>query len=517
MAAQVLGIAENLSGRKRPVERTLFHEPIAPPRKTRTFASTYPSIPASNTGAFELNLTQFCYKTFVIRDPEIPVLNQNPILPDRVDSLFTQVPRWEIEANEEGRFVTRVRPRADSSVLLERGSYVSSGSYGAAFNASFTDRNRARFDNCIMKVIPCYNPKSKRQAMVEMCIHAIVSHTVMDDSVIQYRQSHLKMARTPLLLAAFVVNEKLFEWQEREPYIDSDKEEISWMVFVMEKVGSETMFHYVSRHRSDYDVVNTIVSFAIYQVASLLERLGELLSFNHRDTLTTNVMIMENTNPTSPKICSAGPIFQTCLIDFGMSRLTFRGRPFIGNSDLFSRSNPVQGFIEGSDIFYMLWSIRHSTGCNMNFRYECAHFYPVLDYVMQSAMNASGIDFENDLYHRPTQEMYEAISVAGQAEDIERIFHTRTLADGTTETIPVRSTRTPEPRLFSSKFIKQCMVYVLRICALKCPNSSGLTRSERNNLIRKHEASVARLIREQFDEVGFNDDEILTNAIVSEA
>jgi hypothetical protein len=428
-------------------------------------------------------LEEICDAPFWIFDADIPVLNTNPIDEDSIQLMFDRVPRWNAPTPPDGRFLHTVRSARNS--VVERGRYIASGSYGAAFAASFVDRDGTRFDDCVMKVIPCVTAPIKRQAMVEMCIHAIVSHTCRADEYIRDRQLRNRMTKIPNLLAAFVVDGPNVEWREQELYeTASDARTRPFFVYVMERTGTSRFGTFLSSIRDDTDALNTSVASSMYQLTGLFLRLGELIQFNHRDCHSSNVMIEQ----VDGVICGGTvPNFQTCLIDFGYARVTYRGRSFLGNSDVFYPANSVQDFKDGHDIVMFAWSVRNSLGCIANTTYPCAYLFPrSLDLVMRTMMNSTGINFNTNLYDKLTTDLYKALTYAGEPDQLSRIvFHYKNVYGHTIGHYPVLTDRvdTIDRRKFSNLFARQCMVLVLRICRIRCAASS-LTRTERDNITR---------------------------------
>jgi hypothetical protein len=499
------------------------HPQIEPARAVRA-APVVPVAPASAIYPFvterdgHLDFEQFCYKPFVIRNEYLPVLNNNPIDEAAVRAIFARVPMWEEPTPSTDRtFLRNIRPDRTSPVVLERGAYIASGGYGAAFEATFTDRNGVRFEGCVMKVAICNNARLKRQAILEMCVQAVVSHTCNSDPYIIERQRNGRMTKTPIMLAAFVVIAPSFVQRGNEVYDTTPLHRVPYFVYVMEKVGTTTWHHFLSTNRSSIHAVSTAIAFSMYQVASLFDRLGQLIEFNHRDCHARNVTIRYNEGETTRQYCSSIPFFQTCLIDFGFSRLTFRGRTFLAGSNIFFPENAVQNYKNGLDIVLFAWSIRHALGCESNIERSCNAILPSLDKVLQTVMSATGINFNTFIHASMSQALYKALSFAGEDENLRRIVCDYSDDMGNFVARYTMHNAEPgrsNPRLFSNKFVKQSMAIVLRICTWWChPITRGITEIDRQSRIEPLEHELQAIIdREQTLEA--NEDEVSSHATV---
>ena len=489
--------------------------PVAAPVIAAHPAVTYPAVTERDG---HLDFEQFCYKPFVIRNEYLPVLNNNPIDEAAVRGIFARVPTWVdlTPPTERTLFLRNVKPERTSPVMLERGAYIASGAYGAAFEATFTDRNGVRFEGCVMKVMICDEARLKRQAILEMCIQAVVSHTCNSDPYIIERQRNGRMTKTPIMLAAFVVVAPPFVKRGNEVYV-TDTTPRSYFVYVMEKVGTTTWHNFLSTNRSSVHAISTAIAFSMYQIASLFDRLGHLIEFNHRDCHAHNVTIRYDEGETTRQYCSSIPLFQTCLIDFGFSRLTFRGRTFLAGSNIFFPENVEQNYKNGLDIILFAWSVRRALGCESNVDRSCNTILPSLDKALRTVMTATGINFNTFIHTSLSKALYKAISVAGEDENLRRIVCDYSDDEGRFVARYIMHNAEPgrsNPRLFSNKFVKQSMAIVLRICTWWChPITRGITEIDRQTRIEPLEHELQALIdREQMLEA--NEDEVASHAVI---
>ena len=459
-----------------------------------------------------LDFEQFFYGPFVIRNEDLPVLNNNPIDEAGVGAIFARVPVWEPTPSLVGQpFLTSIRLNRTSPTVLERGAYVASGNYGVTFDAVFTDRNGRRFDGCVMKIMKCSDSVSKRQSIVEMCIQAIVSHTCTYDPYIAQRQQNGRMTKTPIMLAAFVVLAPSYRKVDNQ-FFATDERRIPYVVCVMEKVGTTTWHRFLSSGQQlTVHARSTAVAFSLYQIASLFDRLGELIEFNHRDCHSGNVTIRNEEG--GAHYCSTIPMFQTCLIDFGLSRVTFRGHTFLAGSDLFIPENTEQNYKNGMDVVLFAWSVRNSLGCQTDVDVPCdTMILNSLNTVLRTVMSSTGINFHTFLHASLSKALYKALSFAGEDENLRRVVCDYTHNDGRVVRYTMHTTEPSNPRLFSNRFVKQSTAIVLRICTWWChPTTHGLSDAERQERIRPLENELRALIdRDQTVEP--NEDEVRLHA-----
>lgn len=458
-----------------------------------------------------LEFEQFFYGPFVIRNEDLPVLNDNPINEAGVGAIFARVPVWEPAPSPVNQpFLTTIRLNGTSPAVLERGAYIASGTYGVTFDAVFTDRNNRRFDGCVMKIMECSDFISKRQSILEMCIQAIVSHTCTYDPYIAQRQQNGRMTKTPIMLAAFVVHAPSYRKEDNQ-YFATDERRIPYVVCVMEKVGTTTWHRFLSSEQElTVHARSTAIAFSMYQIASLFDRLGELIEFNHRDCHAGNVTIRYDEG--SAHYCSTIAMFQTCLIDFGLSRVTFRGRTFLAGSDLFLPENTEQNYKNGMDVVLFAWSVRNSLGCRTDVDVPCdTLMLSSLNTVLRTVMISTGINFQTFLHASTSRALYKALSFAGEDENLRRVFCDYTY-NGRVVRYTMHTRAPSNPRLFSNRFVKQSTAIVLRICTWWChPTTRGLTDAERQDGIRPLENELRALIdRDQTVEP--NDDEVRLHA-----
>ncbi len=104
--------------------------------------------------------------------------------------------------------------------------------------------------------------------------------------------------------------------------------------------------------------------------------------------------------------------FQAYIIDFGLSRLVYKGRT-ITNKILFA----TDMFSPHHDLLFSLLSSRRPWPCNLRTNVDCTYFIPSLNYLYRQVLIASGLNM-TDPSNTPdshTEEYYNAFRLAGES------------------------------------------------------------------------------------------------------
>ncbi len=303
----------------------------------------------------------------------------------------------------------------DMNVVRQR--KVGAGTYGQVFDA------RIGAKPCVMKMVEL--GEDDKTALNEVLIHVIVLETCKRDPEIRAKQSSEKMARVPDVYA-------IFRFTEGEQ---------DFLVTVMEKL-TESVSKFMRAHNA-----SVVASVTYYQMASLFDRLGKLLRFNHRDMKLDNAMVLR----TKGSPIGGVPHFQTYVLDFGCARLTYMDRTIVCNPDLYEMG---QSYNEGHDLVYLAWSYRTTMGCRANTTVPCTKFAKVLDDVFRGILDASGLNFASEARQYSgglTAEFYTELAIVGRASKLRRHG---SLSD-----------RRIQHTVLTNRWVKKMMVHVVRVIA----------------------------------------------------
>jgi len=301
----------------------------------------------------------------------------------------------------------------DYEVSLE--SYVSKGTYGAAFLGKLVHARTAT--DCVVKMIQFEDEEMVfKSTIMEMIIHWILDKTCRESEEIGRKQRAGKMARIPQIYAAFTLDGNM--WKDVTS-MTTQRTDAKFVVIVMEKLTQDAHSFMRSRIKDELPkysvredglaVVNTALAFTLYQVYSLLEALQREVSFNHRDLHFGNIMV--KVDRTRPDNCH-NTFFQAYVIDFGMSRLLYRGRRFTTYAYY-----DVDSFSPHHDILFSLLTSRRPFSCDLNPTVSCQYFLPSINLFYLDVMQASGIDFRDprNTPDKNTRDIYKAFQIAGEA------------------------------------------------------------------------------------------------------
>jgi serine/threonine protein kinase len=291
-----------------------------------------------------------------------------------------------------------------------RGEYISPGT-GAGAGAGAG--GGMEVTNCVVKMIHFKDDEALfKETILELIVHYILDKTCRNVSEIRDRQDDGTMARVPRVYAAFTAEGT--EWDHAHVKSVKRGHKMNYLVIAMEALDMNGVDFLQSRVRmssvrdEQLAIVNTAVVFLLYQVHRLLDKLQVYVKFNHRDLHFLNIMIKED--PSKPQNCK-NPYFQAYIIDFGLSRLVYKGRLITNyilfNTDMFSRHQ---------DFLFSLLSSRRPWPCDLRTNVDCVYFIPSLNYVYQQVLDASGLDM-TDPSNTPinhTHAYYDAFQLAGE-------------------------------------------------------------------------------------------------------
>jgi hypothetical protein len=243
------------------------------------------------------------------------------------------------------------------------------------------------------------------------------------------------------------------------------------MVYVMEYGGDETLQVTLRRagagQAGDSATLSMVVAYAYYQIVSLLERLGALLQFNHRDLHFENVLTTTLVDD-GQRVCGRFPLFRCVLIDFGLSRITYNGRDILGSAaDVFA-SNPVQAYNDGCDLVFAARMFRRKSGCVSNTTTPCAFLYDVLDRILCAILMSSGVNFDTGFHENHSRNILVAMTLVGDHDGLSRIRISERNLQGAEGPQTFAKTPAPARAVLNLRTVKALMVCVLRILKERC-------------------------------------------------
>jgi hypothetical protein len=436
---------------------------------------------------FRIDLTALTGgEEFIITSDDYSVLHSfsSASGPDvaKASSLFNRIPEWTNVGGTNSEF------RHGSSVL-RRTHFLGAGTYGTAFDATYKSRN------CVVKMVRLENvdkatdtPTTNSDIFLsnalntikETIIHVALMDTCMSYPEIREAQAKQKMARVPEIYGLFRTTGKGFV-KGGDGALTS--EDTVYIVIIMEKLD-RALDSFLEDNQTDPIRLTTIGAVSLYQLASLFDVLGEVLEYNHRDMKLDNAMVKVS---LSDKNMCGVPHFQAYIIDFGCSRLRYRGRDFICNEDLFSHS---QAYNPAHDLTYAAWSYRYTVECKINLKTPCRKYVPVFDLVIQSILRASGINFDSAKHEYKsglTAAFYTGLSDAGIAKRLEMMEKVKAGAFFMPQNI--------HPELIYPHGVKLLAKHVVRIIATMCHTASPSKPAKYD--IATEEENVRALIRLQ--------------------
>lgn len=334
-------------------------------------------------------------------------------------ALYRKIPEWTNVGGNNAEF-------RHGSTVVRRTAFLGAGTYGTAFDATYGSMN------CVVKMIRLENadretdiPSTNQKIFLgnlintikETIIHVALVDTCMSYPEIAAAQAAEKMARVPQIYGFFRTEGKGFDLNAKDGTLSTTEVDVKYMVIVMEKLDS-TLDTFLERSEHNPLHLTTVGAVSMYQLASLLDVLGEVLEYNHRDMKLDNAMVKVSSGAKT--LCGV-PHFQTYIIDFGCSRMNYRGKQFLCNDDLFKHSSD---FNPAHDITYAAWSYRHTIGCEVNLKKPCSKYNPVFDLVLQSILRASGINFDSALHEYKrglTAAFYTGLSDAGVPARLQKM------------------------------------------------------------------------------------------------
>jgi len=256
-------------------------------------------------------------------------------------------------------------------------------------------------------------------------------------------------------------------WSEVTKMIQNSVTNTNYIVIIMQ-VLDESFHSFLSSRLSKARIVSadpedqrTIVAasmtLSLYQIANLLDRLQILLRFNHRDLHGGNVMVKKI--PTKGTSVCTNTFFETYLIDFGMSRLEFRGKVFT-SFGFFSQDK----FNAGHDIVMFTRSLKQGLGCKINTdpSFVCTIVFRFIERILDAILNASGYDFTGSQSEIQDFPLYFLLQYAG-----DEVKHLPPV-------VPKYVTQAPKrPDLANSKhihpkWVKAVMKHAIRMIGYRC-------------------------------------------------
>lgn len=342
---------------------------------------------------------------------------------------------------------------------------IGKGAFGAVFNSVTSDGQE-----CVVKLVRVspaeeyytggYTIEQFRQRMCELVVrtlneiivHTALLETINADASARQKIAEGKMARVPDLYGFFVTS-----GLSTDPA--NTTRVVAYIAIVMEKLDI-TLWDHLDKDTLDDTMSTAIAAVSFYQICNLLDFLGTTLRYNHRDLKINNVMVSPSTT-TSSTLCRT-PHFHTYIIDFGMSRMDYKGHVFAGTSSLFydNHYNPTH------DLLFITWSYRRSVGCEAQSNIPCTEYNRVFDRILKHLMDSSGIHFEHsDFEARPSKTMYQLFAFAGETAMIRRIGGKYV------------SRKPVKPEVITPRAVKIALKYLLRYLATLCRNEPEIRKS----------------------------------------
>ena len=410
----------------------------------------HPTIPDEASG---IDLSEFCGSSVKFSNEDLFFTNP--------DELFLRIPEWD---NIHLRYEHFRSPTG--SLELERSVCFSRGSFGMACRATLVDPKTKQRLPCVVKFVRVHTTSERLEALKEFMIHAILTHTCTTDMYILDRQAQGRMATISKLFAGFRVKGHQLNMDGSTNGVGAE-----YFVSVMENAGDASLNQTIQESTDTPNLISSVTAFAVYQISSLIERLGDLVQFNHRDLHGENILVNYR-NPTSSgrKMCGMTDVFTCCVIDFGYSRLTFRERDILCSYErLRDAGNPVQQFNIGHDTVYLLRTLRKKICGSVNVHHACTvEVIPELVEFINSVLLASGLDFESNACSSTTRTLITVLTYVGNFEKLQ-------ICQGGRYANPTNVIR---PYLFHPRTVKMVSASILRILGVHCFDSGNSTRLE---------------------------------------
>lgn len=371
------------------------------------------------------------------------------------NELFERIPEWDNIGLESEQFTS-----PDGSLVLNRLTCFAGGSYGMACHAQLIHPSTREGIQCIVKLVNVGNDLNKRvEALKEFMIHAILTHTCSTDPYIAERQELGRMATITKLYAGFRVKGYELDFDGSL----NEEAPTQYFVYVMENAGDKSLKDIITKSISARDprVISSMAAFSVYQISSLLERLGDLVQFNHRDLHGENVLVnYRNRTSSGRQMCGMTDMFTCCVIDFGYSRLTFRGRDILCSYETIrGAGNPEQAYNIGHDITFFLRTLRKAICASVNVHISCVVMIPELLQLFNTVMVASGLDFESDACKDTNRRLITALTFVGKYDE---------LLECQSGKYANKREGAINPYLFHPRTVKMLSAAVLRILAVHC-------------------------------------------------
>lgn len=381
-----------------------------------------PTIPDADSG---IDLSSFCRAPYQLTAEEMELENAR--------ELFNRIPQWD---NESLRFKRLMSPSGELEVRL--GECFAAGSFGQACDVTLYEPRTKKSQLCVAKWVLIEDDDTCREAIREFMIHAILSHTCATDPYMLDRQTKRKMAKIATLYAAF---------RASGYNLDGSGRGVEYMIMVMERADRRSLKSFVEANLHDQVALFLILSISFYQISSFLSRLT-FLEFNHRDLHLENILA----NTTDTLLCSDINAFTCCIIDFGYSRLTFRGKHILG---LKSRlGNPEQRFNMGHDVVYFASRVYKTLCGTVNIEKPCSGvIVPEMLKFLQALLVSSGLNFRSDACLSTTRKLITALTYVGDMDSLNAYEDGRFAG----ETIDVR------PYLYQIETVKRLSASLVRI------------------------------------------------------
>lgn len=354
----------------------------------------------SRRSRFRLDLEPVVHKRVVVKEKDIDMLMDATHDTSKVEEMYNRL-KWDRKARENtfetGRHKVQIR------------QYVAQGSYGVAYLGDY--KHGSKTTECIVKIVKLENlpgihasaEQNIKNAILEMINHFIVLETCKESKTIRKGQRAGRMARVPELYAAFTADALEFDSVGGGNMPVFKTTSCKHIVIAMEKLSqsaSGVLYDLMKKYwekdtfrqfsgwsdESKRAVISTALAFLMYQTIKLLIELGDRIEFNHRDLHLGNIMIKHD--PMKLEGECHNDFFQSYIIDFGWSRVTYKGK-VISSRDPYEENwyNPAH------DLLYMHWSSKRSLDCNKEVFDGCEYLTPVMDYAYDEIMQASGLDF----------------------------------------------------------------------------------------------------------------------------
>lgn len=354
----------------------------------------------SRSRRFALDLEPVLHKDVILKERDVDMLMDPNHDAAKVEKMYNKFKwdRWALENTfETGRHKLEIR------------QYVDRGSYGVAYIGEYSNGSTTK--ECIVKIVKLENipgihankEQNIKSAILELINHYIVLKTCKESKKIKKGQRAGRMARVPELYAAFTADAFEFDTLGGGNMPVFKTKTCKHIVIAMEKLSQSAdglllelrkKYHEADTFKkfrgwsdkSKEAVISTALAFLFYQTITLLIELGDRIEFNHRDLHMGNIMIKHD--PTKLHGECHNDFFQSYIIDFGWSRVTYKGK-VISSKDPYEESwyNPAH------DLLYMLWSSKRALDCDMRLLDRCVYLAPVMDYAYDEILDASGLVF----------------------------------------------------------------------------------------------------------------------------